>query len=148
MKIAPEFSLKNEEGKAVSLSDFKGKFLALYFYPKDMTPGCTTEACNLRDNYNQLKKQNIEVIGISMDNQKSHKKFKEKHNLPFQLLIDETGKVCKKYKVYKRKFFFGRSFLGIKRTTFIIDPKGNIKTIIKKVDTSNHAEQILNAIKE
>ena len=83
MKIAPEFSLKNEEGKAVSLSDFKGKFLALYFYPKDMTPGCTTEACNLRDNYKQLKKQNIEVIGVSMDDQRSHKKFKKNTIFPF-----------------------------------------------------------------
>ena len=146
MKI--DFSLKNEKGKNVSLNDFKGKFLALYFYPKDMTSGCTDEACNLRDNYEKLKKENIEIVGISMDDELSHNNFKEMHALPFQLLCDTTGEVSKKYGVYKKKSFFWKKASGIKRTTFIISPEGEIKKVIKDVDVKNHADQIINAVKE
>ena len=146
MKI--DFSLKNENGKDVSLNDFKGKFLALYFYPKDMTSGCTDEACNLRDNYEKLKKENIEIVGVSMDDELSHNEFKKMHTLPFQLLCDVNGEVSKKYGVYEQKSFFGKKSSGIKRTTFIINPNGEIKKVIKNVDVKNHAEQIINSVKE
>ena len=149
MKIgdrAPDFKLKDSEDIEIKLSDYKGKFLVLYFYPKDMTPGCTKEACNLRDNYEKLKKENIEVLGISLDDQKSHQKFTKKYSLPFPLLCDIDAKVSKKYKVYKKKNIYGKEVYGMQRTTFIINSESKIHNIITKVDTENHAGQILDTI--
>ncbi|MFA4819606.1 MAG: thioredoxin-dependent thiol peroxidase [Candidatus Aenigmatarchaeota archaeon] len=137
---APNFSLKNSAGKTVKLSDFKGKKVVLYFYPKDDTPGCTAEACNLRDNFPKLK--SLVVLGISMDSSESHKNFSEKYSLPFSLLFDPKGVICKKYGVYGQKNIYGRKYEGIKRTTFIIED-GKIKHVFEKVDVSNHANEIL-----
>ena len=145
---APVFELKDSNGNLRKLSDYKGKFLALYFYPKDMTPGCTTQACNIRDNFSKLKKKSIEILGISLDIKDSHKKFTEKYTLPFPLLSDTNGTVSKKYGVYKQKTLFGKKFFEIKRTTFIINPKGKIHSIIKTVDVSDHSNQIINAINQ
>lgn len=144
---APEFKLKNSKGEIKTLKDYKDKTLVLYFYPKDNTPGCTKEACSLRDGYKKLKSKKVEVVGVSPDSEESHKKFTKKYNLPFELLIDTNKEVAKKYRVYGEKKFMGRTFLGVIRTTFIIE-KGKIKHIIKKVDVSNHAEQILDLIKK
>lgn len=139
---APNFSLKNAKGNLVKLSDFK-KPILLYFYPRDDTPGCTTEACNLRDNFPKLK---MAVIGVSMDTPESHKKFSEKYSLPFPLLADMTGEVCKKYEVYVQKNMYGRKYWGIKRTSFLIKD-GKIKHVFEKVEVSRHAEQVLDAAK-
>ena len=125
---------------------FKGKTLALYFYPKDNTPGCTKEACSLRDGYKKLKKAGVEVVGVSPDTEQSHKKFTTKYKLPFKLIADPDKILAKKYGVWGKKKFLGKEFFGIKRTTFIIK-KGKIKHIIRTVDTANHAEQILKLIK-
>ena len=125
---------------------FKGKTLALYFYPKDNTPGCTKEACSLRDGHKKLKKAGIEVVGVSPDSEQSHKKFTEKYKVPFKLIADPDKILAKKYGVLGEKTMFGKSFFGIKRTTFIIE-KGKIKHIIKTVDTNDHANQILKLIK-
>ena len=140
---APNFSLKDQNGNIVKLSDFKGKKVLLYFYPKDNTSGCTTEACNLRDNFSKLKLK-ITILGVSMDSLESHKKFAEKFSLPFQLLVDEGGEVCKKYGVYVQKNMYGHKYWGIKRTSFIIED-GKIEKIFDKVEVSNHAQQILSA---
>lgn len=140
---APAFEAKDQDGNTISLSDFKGKKIVLYFYPKDDTPGCTTESCNLRDNYKKLKKQGFEVIGVSCDNEKSHQKFIKKFKLPFPLISDTDKKVVTDYGVWGRKKFMGREFDGIRRTTFIIDEKGKIGKIIDEVNTSGHSEQIL-----
>ncbi|MBI2499616.1 thioredoxin-dependent thiol peroxidase [Candidatus Woesearchaeota archaeon] len=148
MKIgekAPDFELKDTNDEIRKLSDYKGKFLVLYFYPKDMTPGCTKEACNLRDNYDELRKKGVEILGVSLDDQNSHKKFTEKYLLPFPLLCDADAKVSKKYGVYKKKNLYGKESYGIQRTTFIIK-EGKIFSIINNVDTENHAKQILVAI--
>ena len=144
---APEFKLKNSKGEIKTLKDYKDKTLVLYFYPKDNTPGCTKEACSLRDGYKKMKSKKVEVVGVSPDSEESHKKFTKKYNLPFELLIDTNKEVAKKYRVYGEKKFMGRTFLGVTRTTFIIE-KGKIKHIIKKVDVNNHTEQILDLIKK
>ena len=141
---APDFSLKDQHGNAVKLSDFKGKKVLLYFYPKDNTSGCTTEACNLRDNFSKLKSK-ITVFGVSMDSQESHKKFAEKFSLPFQLLVDENGEICKKYGVYVQKNMYGRKYWGIKRTSFLIKD-GKIAKIFGKVEVGNHTEQVMKEI--
>ena len=149
MKIgnkAPNFEAKDQNGKLVKLSDFNGKKILLYFYPKDMTPGCTREACNLRDNIQLLKKNNMVVLGVSKDSIDSHNKFIAKHKLPFQLLADTDGKICKAYGVWGKKSFMGRIFDGIKRTSFLIDENGKIKAIFNKVDVDNHADQVLKEI--
>ena len=143
---APYFKLKDTEGKIRKSSDYKKGFLVLYFYPKDMTPGCTKEACNLRDNYGELKKHGIEILGVSLDGADSHKKFTEKYSLPFPLLTDIDANISKKYKVYNKKNIYGKEFYGIKRTTFIVK-EGKIFEIINNVDTENHAEQILEAMR-
>lgn len=135
---APAFSLKDQNGNTVKLSNFNGKTFLLYFYPKDDTPGCTAEACNLRDNMGKLK---IPVIGISMDTAESHKKFSEKYSLTFPLLADD-GTVCRKYGVYVQKNMYGRKCWGINRTSFLVK-NGKIARIFSKVDTKNHAEQVL-----
>ena len=140
---APDFSGLNEKNETISLNDFKGKKLVLYFYPKDMTPGCTTQSCNLRDNYDTLLKQGYEVLGVSADSTKRHIKFIEKYDLPFSLLADEDHTVLNAYGVWGLKKFMGKEYDGIHRTTFVIDENGIIIEVIGKVKTKEHAEQIL-----
>lgn len=139
---APDFSAKNQHGETVHLSDFKGQKVILYFYPKDNTPGCTTEACNFRDNYQSLKKDGFEIIGVSVDNEASHQKFISKHELPFQLLVDEDMKLVEAYGVWVEKNMYGKKYMGTARTTFVIDADGIIQHIIKKVDNKNASQQI------
>lgn len=134
----------NQDGKEVRLCDFKGKKLILYFYPKDNTPGCTAEACNLRDHYHDLQAAGYEVIGVSKDNANSHRKFIEKQSLPFQLIADTDTVLNRELGVWGEKKMAGRTYMGTIRTTFIIDENGTITDIIQKVDTKNHADQILN----
>ncbi|HCW06506.1 MAG TPA: thioredoxin-dependent thiol peroxidase [Cytophagales bacterium] len=140
---APEFTTKDQDGKEVKLSSLKGKKVVLYFYPKDMTPGCTAESCDLRDNYKLLQKQGYEVLGISTDDEKSHRKFIEKEKLPFRLLADTDKSVHAKYGTWVEKSMYGRKYMGTARTTFLIDESGVISNIIEKVDTKNHSAQIL-----
>ncbi|WP_312788699.1 thioredoxin-dependent thiol peroxidase [Sphingobacterium sp.] len=139
---APDFSAKNQNGETVHLSDFKGKKVILYFYPKDNTPGCTTEACNFRDNYQSLKKEGYEIIGVSVDGEASHKKFISKHELPFQLLVDEDKSLVEAYGVWVEKNMYGKKYMGTARTTFVIDADGIIQHIITKVDNKNASQQI------
>jgi peroxiredoxin Q/BCP len=140
---APEFSANNQAEKLISLKDFAGKKLVLYFYPKDDTPGCTAEACSLRDNYQSLLKQGFAILGVSPDNEKKHQKFIDKYELPFDLLADTDNAIALAYGVWVEKSMYGRKYMGIARTTFIIDENGKIAEIIEKVDTKNHADQIL-----
>lgn len=140
---APDFTTKNELGEEVKLNDYRGKKVVLYFYPKDDTTGCTKESCNLRDNYQVLRKRGYIVIGVSNDDEKSHKKFIKKYSLPFNLLADTSKDVVNKYGVFGPKQMFGKDYDGIYRTTFIIDENGIIEKIIKEVDTDNHTSQIL-----
>lgn len=139
---APKIQAKNQHGEIVSLSDYIGKKVILYFYPKDNTPGCTTEACNFRDNYQSLLKDGFEVIGVSIDSEQSHQKFIEKHELPFTLLADEEQKIVQDYGVWVEKNMYGKKYMGTARTTFIIDESGKITHIIKKVDNKNASQQI------
>lgn len=141
---APEFTGKDQDGKEISLSDFKGKKVILYFYPKDQTPGCTAQACDLRDNYQELMKKGYVVLGVSSDSPESHRKFIEKQQLPFSLIADEDKSIHEKYDVWKEKNNYGRKYMGTVRTTFVIDEEGNIEDIIKKVKTKEHSAQILN----
>lgn len=141
---APNFNGLNQEGKQFGLSDYKGKKLILYFYPKDNTPGCTAETCNLQDNLNILKKEGFEVVGVSADDAKSHKKFADKFKLGFNLLADTKKAALKAYDVYGKKMFMGKIFDGIIRTTFIIDEQGTITNVIRAVNTKDHANQIRN----
>lgn len=141
---APDFNCNNEKGEVLSLKNYKDKKLILYFYPKDKTPSCTNEACDLRDNYKKLKENGYEVLGVSADNEVMHEKFIKKYDLPFPLLADTDMKVIKDYDVWGEKKFMGRIFDGIIRTTFIINEKGKIERVINDVDTKNHAYQILN----
>jgi peroxiredoxin Q/BCP len=140
---APDFTAHDQHGNSVSLSDFNGKKLVIYFYPKDDTPGCTKEACNLRDNYNQLLNEGYAVIGVSPDSAASHMKFVEKYNLPFQLLSDTDLKITKDYGAWGEKNMYGKKYEGLLRTTFVIDESGVVQTVIKKVKTDDHATQIL-----
>lgn len=140
---APDFTVNDQNGKPFKLSSLKGKKVVLYFYPKDMTPGCTAEACNLRDNYKALIKQGYEVLGVSTDSEKAHQKFIEKEKLPFSLLADTDKKVHDLYHTWVEKSMYGRKYMGTARTTFVIDEKGIIEEIIEKVDTKNHTSQIL-----
>jgi thioredoxin-dependent peroxiredoxin len=142
-KKAPEFEAKDQNGNLVKLSDFKGKKIVLYFYPKDNTPGCTAQACNLRDNHEALQKAGYVVLGVSSDSEKSHQKFIEKQNLPFTLLADEDLKVHEAYGTWVEKSMYGRKYMGTARTTFIIDENGNLSEIIEKVNTKEHTNQIL-----
>jgi len=143
---APDFTLPSDTGEKVSLSDFKGKKVVLYFYPKDNTPGCTKEACQFRDGLEEIKKKGAVVIGVSADSVASHKKFKEKHNLNFPLLSDENKEVVQAYGVWKEKVRFGRRYMGIERTTFIIDEEGRITKIFPKVKVDKHLEEVLEAL--
>ena len=140
---APDFKVINELGEEMILADFSGKKLVLYFYPKDSTPGCTAESCNLRDHYADLKTKGFEVLGVSADNEASHQKFIKKHELPFHLLADTEKEVLNAYGVWGPKKFMGRTFDGINRTTFVLDENGMIERIFTKVKTKEHTEQIL-----
>lgn len=145
--LAPDFNITDQNGKVHKIADYKGKKIILYFYPKDLTPGCTVESCDLRDNYETLKKDGFEVIGVSADDEKKHQKFIDRHKLPFNLLADTNKEVLNNYGVWGEKKFMGRTYNGIHRTTFIIDEKGVIIQIISKVKTKNHTQQILNELR-
>jgi thioredoxin-dependent peroxiredoxin len=140
---APAFTGKDQDGNPIKLSDFIGKKVVLYFYPKDDTPGCTLEACNLRDNYSKFKKANYVILGVSADDEKSHRKFIEKFSLPFPLIADTDKKINELYGVWREKNTFGKTYMGTVRTTFIIDEKGKIEDIIDKVNNEEHTAQIL-----
>ncbi|MBU3822316.1 thioredoxin-dependent thiol peroxidase [Flavobacteriaceae bacterium XHP0103] len=140
---APNFSAQDEQGNTICLSDYKGKKLVVFFYPKANTPGCTAEACNLRDNYEVLKSKGYELLGVSADNSKKQANFKNKYKFPFPLLADEDKSVINAFGVWGPKKFMGREYDGIHRTTFIIDEKGVIEQVIDKVKTKDHASQIL-----
>ena len=140
---APDFLVNDQDGKPVRLSDLRGRKVILYFYPKDMTPGCTAEACNLRDNYRLMQKQGFEILGVSTDNEKSHRKFIENEKLPFRLLADTSKTIHEAYGTWVEKSMYGRNYMGTARVTFVIDENGVITDIINKVDTKNHASQIL-----
>jgi thioredoxin-dependent peroxiredoxin len=142
---APDFTVHDAEGNTVKLKNFRGKKVVLYFYPKDDTPGCTKEACAFRDSFAQFKRRGIEVLGVSLDNEASHKKFAAKYKLPFTLLADTDRKISEAYGTYGEKKFMGRTYMGNHRTTFLIDEKGKIKKIFDKVKPDDHAEQVLEA---
>jgi peroxiredoxin Q/BCP len=144
---APAFKALDQNGNPISLADFKGKKVILYFYPKDDTPTCTIQACNLRDNFALLKKKGYQVVGVSVDDVKSHKKFVEKHDLPFPLVADDDKKIVDKYNLWGEKKFMGRTYMGTTRTTFLIDEEGKIVKIIDKPESKNHTEEILEAWK-
>jgi peroxiredoxin Q/BCP len=143
-QMAPDFEAKIETGETIKLSDYRGKKVILYFYPKDATPGCTAQACNLRDNYEALQKAGYIVLGISSDAEKSHLKFIEKQELPFSLIADTDLKVHEAYGTWVEKSMYGRKYMGTARTTFVIDEEGKISEIIEKVNTKDHTAQILN----
>ena len=144
---APDFSGKNQDGKSVRLSSFKTKKnVVLYFYPKDMTPGCTTEACDFKDQFKKFK--NTIILGVSADSPERHRKFIDKHNLPFELIADENKKICMKYGVWQEKKLYGKTFMGIVRSTFIIDKAGTVKKIIPKVKVKGHIEEVVEILKK
>ena len=140
---APDFKVKDQDGNDVKLSDYKGKKVVLYFYPRDNTPGCTAEACNLRDNYEALQKAGYEILGVSTDDEKSHKKFIDKQSLPFKLLADTEKDIHEKYGTWVEKNMYGRKYMGTARKTFLIDEEGKIEEVIGKVKTKEHTAQIL-----
>ena len=144
---APEFTLLSDKNEKISLNKLRGKKVVLYFYPKDNTPGCTQEACDFRDVIAALSSEKADVFGISKDKPATHEKFKQKYALPFTLLADESGDVCVAYGVLNKKSLFGKTFLGIQRSTFLIDENGVIRAIWRKVKVPGHVEQVLNAIK-
>jgi peroxiredoxin Q/BCP len=144
--LAPDFSLPDGQGNLVRLADLQGQRVVLYFYPRDNTPGCTKEACGFRDSYAEFQAQGVVVLGISTDDAKSHEKFTNKFQLPFPLLSDAEGKVAATYGCYGLKKFMGKEYMGITRTTFIIDPDGRIEKIYKKVKPESHAEEVLAAL--
>lgn len=143
---APAFTAKDQNGKEVSLAYFKGKTVILYFYPKDDTPGCTAEACDFRDNYQSLAAKGFEVIGVSTDDEHSHKKFVTKYSLPFTLIADDSQEIVNAYGVWGEKNNFGKVYMGTIRTTFIIDAEGTVSHIINKVDTKNSSQQVLDLL--
>lgn len=143
---APAIEARNQHGEIIRLSDFKGRKVILYFYPKDNTPGCTTEACNFRDNYQSLIDEGFEVIGVSTDSEQSHQKFIAKFELPFNLLADEDKKIVTDYGVWVEKNMYGKKYMGTARTTFVINEEGFIDHIIKKVDNKNASQQIRNLV--
>lgn len=144
---APDFTLLTDKNETFKLSAQRGKKVVLYFYPKDNTPGCTKQACDFRDNFAAFKKHGIEVFGISKDGAKNHTKFKEKYDLPFTLLVDDKADVCEAYGVINKKSLFGKTFLGITRSTFLIDENGIVRAIWRKVKVPGHVEQVLNECK-
>ncbi len=143
---APEIELPATDGTSVKLSDFKGSKVVLYFYPKDATPGCTREACSFQENIGRLKKKGAVVLGVSADSVESHQKFAGKYGLEFPLLSDETRKVCKAYGVWQERSLYGRKFMGVARTTFVIDEKGTVKHIFPKVKVEGHTQEILDVL--
>ncbi|MBI4429311.1 MAG: thioredoxin-dependent thiol peroxidase [Ignavibacteriales bacterium] len=143
---APQFKLPSGNGRTLSLKDFKGKKVVLYFYPKDDTPGCTREACSFQENHSQLLRKGAVVIGVSADSTGAHEKFAKKYGLSFPLLSDESKEVIKAYDVWKEKSFMGRKYMGIERTTFVINEKGRIQTIFRKVKVDGHTKEILNVL--
>ncbi len=146
-KKAPDFKLKNQDGETVSLKDFKGKNVVLYFYPKDNTSGCTKEACNFRDEFPKFKNVDAVILGVSPDSVASHKKFAEKYDLPFSLLSDEEKIVLEEYGVWQEKSMYGRKYMGVVRTTVIIDENGKIRKIFPKVKVEGHNKEVLEALK-
>ncbi len=147
-KKAPDFKLKDQDGKTISLSDFKGKNVVLYFYPKDDTPGCTKEACSFRDELPRFGKIDAVILGVSPDSVESHKKFAQKFELPFTLLSDENKKVVEAYDVWKEKNNYGKKYMGVERTTYVIDKDGRIKKIFNKVKVDGHSEEVMDALKK
>ncbi|HAK80107.1 MAG TPA: thioredoxin-dependent thiol peroxidase [Runella sp.] len=140
---APSFEAKDQDGNSIKLSDFHGKKIVIYFYPKDSTPACTAQACSLRDNYDALLAKGYVVLGVSVDDEKSHKKFANKYSLPFPLLADPDHYIVEAFGVWGEKMLYGRKYMGTIRTTFIIDEAGVIQEVISKIDTKNHAAQVL-----
>ena len=145
---APDFTAETDQGETVSLKDFAGKHVVLYFYPKDDTPGCTTEACSFRDNMSRLQAEGAVVLGISLDSVRSHQKFRDKFQLPFTLLSDPEHKVADAYGVYGQKTFVGREYMGVDRATFLIAPDGKLEKVWPKVKPDGHAEEVLAALRE
>ncbi len=145
---APDFQVPASSGEAISLKDFKGQRVVLYFYPKDDTPGCTVEACGFRDNHKKIEKAGAVILGVSPDSVKSHGKFIDKFKLPFLLLADEEKEICKAYGVWVKKSMYGREYMGVQRATFIISRTGKIEKVYSKVDTKIHDQEILNYLKE
>jgi len=144
---APDFSGKNQDGKPVRLSSFRTKKnVVLYFYPKDMTPGCTTEACDFKDQFKKFK--NTTILGVSVDSPERHRKFIDKYDLPFELIADENKKICEKYGVWQEKKLYGKTFMGIVRSTFIIDKTGTVQKIFSKVKVKGHADEVLETLKK
>ena len=146
--MAPNFAAKDANGETVRLKDLRGQKVVLYFYPKDDTPGCTKEACSFRDAFADLKKRDIKVLGVSKDSEASHKKFAAKYKLPFTLLADPDHSIADAYGVYGEKKFMGRTYLGVKRVTFLIDEKGKVKKVFEKVKPEEHAREVLEAFAE
>jgi peroxiredoxin Q/BCP len=145
---APAFSAKDQNGKKISLADFKGTKVVLYFYPEDDTPTCTIQACNLRDNYALLKREGFEVLGVSPDDERKHKKFEQKFSLPFTLVADPSHKILERYGVWGEKQLFGNHYFGVHRTTFVLDEKGIIRKIFYRPKNKAHAEEIVKSWKE
>ena len=145
---APAFTTKDAEGDIVRLKDFRGQKVVLYFYPKDDTPGCTKEACSFRDAFSKFRKRGIQVLGVSPDGEASHKKFAAKYKLPFTLLADTDNAISDTYGVYGQKKFMGRTYMGVNRTTFLIDEKGKIKKVFEKVKPEEHASEVLEAFED
>ncbi|SER86411.1 thioredoxin-dependent thiol peroxidase [Salipaludibacillus aurantiacus] len=144
----PDLTLKANSGKEISLSDYRGKYVVLYFYPKDMTPGCTTEACDFRDNYESFKELDAVILGVSPDPVKRHEKFIEKHDLPFELLADEENELAEEFGVWKLKKNFGKEYMGIERSTFVIDKDGKLMNEWRKVRVKGHVEEALEYLRE
>ena len=147
-KKAPAFTLKNDAGEKVKLSDMKGKPVVLYFYPRDDTPGCTKEACAFRDRYDEIKKLGVQLLGVSTDDAKSHTKFREKYDLPFPLLVDENHAVSEKYGAWREKNMYGKKSMGIQRSTYLIDADGKVAKVWKRVKVDGHDQQVIDAVGE
>ena len=146
-KPAPEFELTSDSGETVKLSDLRGKQVVLYFYPKDDTPGCTTQACGIRDVYGEFEQTGAVVLGVSPDDERSHVKFKEKYDLPFTLLADEDHRVSEEYGVWGEKSYMGKKYMGVERSTFVIDEDGNVKRVMRKVKPNTHADDVLETLR-
>ena len=146
--VAPTFTTTDADGNTVKLKDFRGEKVVLYFYPKDDTPGCTKEACSFRDAFAEFKKRGIRILGVSPDKESAHKKFREKYKLPFTLLADTDRSIAVAYDTWGEKKFMGRTYMGVKRTTFLIDEKGKIKKIFHKVKPDEHAREVLDAFQD
>jgi len=146
--VAPDFAAKDANGEAVRLKDLRGQKVVLYFYPRDDTPGCTKEACSFRDAFAQFKRRNIRILGVSVDSEASHSKFTAKYKLPFTLIADRDHAIADAYGVYGEKKFMGRTYMGVKRITYLIDEKGKIKKVFEKVKPEEHAQEVLDAFEE